>query len=161
MSMNEEFDTWRAGILADVHEITARAIGSIHAPVRVVDIPIVLGARGSVLVVGTHVFLRLGLNGAAAVLTWSLGATVAGVASARSVQIDVQVGPTLLGLATMCGVAANRPQLIAQSERVDVVPTTWTSLAIPDPSWIYVTVMSVDGVIEVAGLTLRLAVSPR
>lgn len=161
MSLANDFAAWRQRILNDVQTMIAGAIGEVRAPIRVVDVPVVLGARGTPLTVGAQVFFRLGLNGQATVLTWSLGATVAGVASARTVQLDVLVGATLAAVATICGAAGNRPQLAAQSERSDQPPTGWTTVAVADPSWMLVTVTSADGTIEVAGLTLRVAVSPR
>lgn len=129
------------------------------AAFRVVDVPVVLGARGAALVVGAHVFFRLGLNGKAYIQTWSLGATVAGVASNRSVTLDVQVGSTLATVASICG--TNLPALATQSERADQPPTSWTLLTLADPTWVYVATTAVDGMIEVVSLTLRLAVSSR
>lgn len=126
---------------------------------RVVDIPVVLGARGSPLTVGTHVFFRLGLNGRASVVTWSLGATVAGIASARSVTLDVRVGTTLATVASICGTGL--PALATQAELNDQSPAGWSTTVIADPSTVLITVTAADGVIEVAGLTLRVAVSPR
>jgi hypothetical protein len=143
-----------------VEELVNRRIAALQA-IRVVNIPVVLGARGSALAAGAEIHFRLGLNGQATVLTWSLGATVAGVASARTVQLDVQVGATLAAVASICGAAANRPQLATQAERSDQLPSGWSSVTINDPSWLLVTVVSVDGTIEIASLTLRVAVSPR
>lgn len=161
MTLGGELKAWRQSILADVQGMILSAIGSIRPPARVVDVPIVLGAKGTPLAANTHVFFRLGLNGQATVLTWSVAATVAGVASARTIQLDVQVGATLAAVASICGLAANRPHLTAQSELSDQLPTGWTSVTIADPSWVYVTVVSVDGTLEVVSLTLRVAVSPR
>lgn len=136
-----------------------RRIGALTS-LRVVDVPVVLGSRGTPLVVGAHIFFRLGLNGQATVLTWSMGATVAGLASARTVQLDVQVGATLATVTTICGgTFTNRPHLTAQSELSDQLPSGWSTVAIADPSWLLVPVISVDGTLEVVSLTLRLGVS--
>jgi hypothetical protein len=159
MSLATEVVAWRHGILTEVAGMIAAAIGSIRAPVRVVDVPVVLGARGTALVVGAQVFFRLGLNGQANVLTWSLAGTVAGVAAARSVTVDVQTGTTLAAVASICG--TNKPALVTQNERADQPPTSWTATAINDPMWVLVTATAVDGVIEVVSLTLRLGISPR
>lgn len=152
---------FRSGIVAEAEALANAKLGSIQAVARVVNIPIVLGAKGAALTAGTNVDFRLGLNGQANVLTWSLSAKVAGAPSARTAQLDVQVGATLATVGSICGLAANRPQLAAQIERNDQLPTGWTTVTIADPSTILVTVISADGTVEVVSLTLRVAVSPR
>lgn len=157
--MGSLLSAWRQNLLADVRSMIAAALGDARPPARIVDVPVVLGVRGTALAAGAHVFLRLGLNGQATVLTWSLAASVAGVSHSATVAVDVQTGTTLAGVATIC--SSGRPSLSAQAERSDIVPSGWSTVAIADPSWVYFSVLSPDGTVEVVSLTLRLAVSPR
>lgn len=150
MSLADDFRQWREGILSDVETM----IGAVRQ-VRVADVALAVGAPGSPLAVGDNVFLRLGLNGAATVLTFSLAATVAGAARSGTCVLDVLVGSTLAGAVSICG--TNRPSLTAQAERPDLLPTSWVT-TIPDPSWLLARVVSTDGVLEVVGLTLRVIV---
>jgi hypothetical protein len=137
---------------------TREIIAAQAPPVRVVDVPLLMGASGFALVVDDHVFLRLGLNGPAQIVSWSLGATVAGVATASDCVIDVLAGATLATAATICG--GNEPELNAQDELVEQPPTGWTTTLV-DPSWLMAIVTSVDGTVEVASLTLRMVVFSR
>jgi hypothetical protein len=122
---------------------------------RTVDVVFVLGATGVPLVAGDHVFLRLGLNGTATIINWSLAATVAGTPTSGNVQLAVEVGTTLATVASI--VASAPPALTADIELNDQPPTTWTT-AIADPSYVMVSVTSVDGTLEVVCLTLRVVV---
>jgi hypothetical protein len=122
---------------------------------RTVDVVFVLGATGVPLVAGDHVFLRLGLNGTATILSWSLAATVAGTPTAGNVEVDVLVGATLAAAVTI--VASAPPELTADVELNDQPPTGWTT-TIADPSWVLVSVTSVDGTLEVVSLMLRVTV---
>lgn len=154
----EALKGWRAELLGDVQQMINRALGNLRAPARVVDVPLVIGSRGVVLAANDHVFLRLGLNGTATVLTWSLAGTVAGVSSARTCVIDVLTGVTLASVATICG--GNRPALTAQAELADQPPTSW-GVSIGDPIWLMAKVVSADGTLEEVSLTLRMAVDSR
>lgn len=158
MALAEEFSRWRQQLLDDVQKMLVDAIGSIRAPIRVVDVPFVIGTRGAVLAANDHAFLRLGLNAPATILSWSLAVTVAGASTSGTCVLDVLVGTTLTGATSIC--SSNRPSLTAQAERDDQPPTSWTT-SIPDPRWIMVTVVSTDGTIEEAGLTLRMSVDAR
>lgn len=122
---------------------------------RVVDVPFVLGARGTPLQGGELVFVRLGLNGTATVLNWSMAATIAGRAASGSCTIDVLAGATLGTVSSICG--GHPPRLAAQAELDEQPPTNWSS-SLNDPIWLEAFVTSVDGVLELVGLTLRLAV---
>lgn len=122
---------------------------------RIVNVPMVVGARGVPLAGGEFVFLRLGLNGPATVLSWSLAATVAGVTFPGSVTVDVLVGLSLGLAASICG--GSPPRLAGQSELNDQVPLLW-STSIPDPSSLAMRVTAVDGILEQVGLTLRVSV---
>lgn len=149
----------RPGLTKSFGRLVPPKQGRLVRPQRVVDIPITLGARGTPLAVGAHVFFRLGLNGSVTVLTWSVAATVAGVAHSGAVTLDVQTGATLATIASIAG--TGHPLLSAASESSDHVPTGWTTTTIADPSWLYVSATAVDGTLEVVSLTLRVAVSPR
>lgn len=130
----------------------------IPKPVRVVDIPLVIGTNGIAIAVDDHVFFRLGLNGVVRIISWSLAVTVAGVATSGAITIDVQAGSTLATVASICG--GSEPELTAQSELSDQSPSGWT-VEIPDPQWLMAIVTAADGTLEVASLTLRALVIPR
>lgn len=123
---------------------------------RVVDLAFVLGSSGTELAVGDHAFVRVGLDGPAHVMSWSLAATVGGTPTSSSVVVDVLVGATLATAASICGTA--EPELTSDVELNDQPPTGWSSVVIPDPSWVKAVVESADGTVEVVGLTLRLQV---
>jgi hypothetical protein len=157
MSLGPEFLRFHDDILrkAEKRTLEIMAGGSSSSAGRIVDVPIVLGATGTPLAVGDHVFLRLGLGGPATVISWSLAATVGGVATASTVQLDVLVGATLATAASI--VDSHPPALAAASEAHEQFPTGWTT-SIPDPSWLRVSVTSADGTVELVGLTLRMQV---
>jgi hypothetical protein len=146
---------FRARLLSDARGMLDQRLGSLDAPVRIVDVPFVLGGPGTPLAGGEHAQLRLSLNGQATVLTWSLAATVASTAYAASVTVDVLNGPTTSALVSLC--PTTPPQLAAQIELTEQPPTGW-SLGVADPSWLVARVRAVDGVVEVVHLTLRLAI---
>lgn len=125
---------------------------------RIVNVPFKFGSKGIVLVTNDPLYFRLSLGGAATILGWSMAATVAGVASNRTATVDVLTGATLATVASICGVAANRPHLIAQSELSDQVPSGWTANVIPDPYWLMANPTAVDGAVETVSLTLLVAV---
>jgi hypothetical protein len=157
MTLTTDLKEWRDGILADVQRMTSSVAANIRIG-RVVDVVLVLGARGTPLVIGTHVFLRMGLNGPATILSWSMGATVGGTPTAGSLTVDLRADTSLGGLASICGGA---PPNLAGSERTEVLPSaTWTPV-LPDPTWLMAVVTAADGVLEVVGLTLRVSVDPR
>jgi hypothetical protein len=147
---------FRSRLLSDAEAIMARRMGDLAPGVRIVDLVLPLGSRGAPLD-GTEQTpaIRLGLNGTATILTWSLNSLIAGVPAAGSVTLDVLAGPSLATAASICG--SNRPSLAAQVERNDQGPTSWSPTLL-DPSTIMAVARAVDGVIEVATLTLRLAV---
>lgn len=154
-----DFQAWRGDVLTDVQGMLETTVGSIRPPIRVVDVPVVLGAPGSPLTVGAHVLFRLGLNGETTILTWSLAGTIAGAGATSSMTLDILIGDTVATLASIC--AAALPALAAAAEASDQLPDpTWT-VVIPDPSWVQVIVTATDGVVEVAALSLRLSVTPR
>jgi hypothetical protein len=125
------------------------------AQTRIVDVVFGFGARGAPLD-GTEVgFLRLGLNGPATILSWSLAAMIGGIPAAGSVTVDVRAGGSLVTQSSIT--AGSPPQLTAQVERNDQVPVGWsTSLA--DPVTLLADVLAVDGVTEQIALTLRVAI---
>ncbi len=155
MTLAEAFTEWRTELLTAAEGMMAERFAAQQRHTRVVNVPLVLGARATPLQIGDHVFLRLGLNGAATILTWSIAATVGGVSQVGSCVLDVQAGSTLATTASICG--TNRPTLAAAAELNDQPPTDW-QVTIPDPSWVLVRVDSADGVLEVVGLTLRVIV---
>lgn len=144
----------------EVERMVHRKLAGLRMAPRIVDIAITIGSQGVPVAPGDHQFLRLGLNGALTVLNWSLGATVAGVAHTGACRVDVQVGTTLAGVASICGGTGNQPQLSAQSERADQAPTGWTT-QIADARWLVATVVTADGTLEVLGLTLRCSIDGR
>lgn len=150
---------FRNGILADVREMVAGMLGSIRPGVRIVDVPLVIGARGSAASVGDHVFFRLGLNGLVTILTWSLGGTVGGTPTAGTVTLDVLVGATLATAASICG--TSKPALAAAIEASDQPPAVGWTVQLTDPQWILAKVSSTGGTLEVISLTLRCAVDSR
>lgn len=157
MSLGPEFLRFHDDILrkAEKRTLELMAAGSSSSSGRIVDVPIVLGAKGTALAVGDHAFLRLGLGGPATIISWSLAGTVGGTATAGTVQLDVLVGTTLAGVASI--VSTNPPALSAVSEVHEQAPTLWTT-SIADPSWLMAKVTSTGGTLEVVGLTLRLQV---
>lgn len=123
---------------------------------RVINVPFVMGVKGSALAVGAHLFCRLNLGGELTVLNWSLAATIAGLAHAGSVTIDVQTGATLAACVSIAG--TGQPSMTALSEITEQPPAGWTATTIANPSWLYVTVSAVSGGLEVVSLTLQMAV---
>lgn len=152
-------NAFRNGILANAQANAAALLGSQQTAPRVVDVPVVLGGPGAPLTVGAHVFFRLGLNGQATIMTWSLAVTVAGATVSGSVTVDVLVGATMSTLASIC--STSLPALVAQAELADRPPGVGWTVTIPDPSWMMVKVTATNGTIEVVSLTLRLSVTPR
>lgn len=148
---------FRDGILRDAYT-NASALIAGQRDVRVVDISLVIGTRGVILTTNDHAFLRLGLNGQVTLLAWSLAGTINAASAAGTVSLDVRVGSTLATVASICGGAANQPQLTAQAERVDQPVTGWSD-KITDSQWLMAIVASTGGTLEVVGLTLRAAVS--
>ncbi len=150
---------FRNGILRDAATAAAAMIGAAKPGVRIVDVPLVLGTRGVTLAVGDHVFFRLGLNGLVTILTWSLAGTVAGSSVAGTITVDVLVGATLSGVASIAG--AHKPALAAVAELDDQAPAVDWTVQISDPRWIMAKVTSTGGTLEVVSLTLRCAVDSR
>jgi hypothetical protein len=149
-------------LYAKVDRQVREILKTIDTPIRVVDIPLVLGTRGVVLAVNDHVFFRLGLNGTVNILTWSLAGTISGASASGTIRVDVQTGATLATVASICGAGTtHQPQLTAQAELSDQVPTSWSTTQIDDPSWIKAIVASTGGTLEEVGLTLRATVAPR
>jgi hypothetical protein len=145
-------------LYAKVDKQVREILKTIEQPIRVVDIPLVLGTRGVVLAVNDHVFFRLGLNGTVNILTWSLAGTISGASASGTIRVDVQTGATLATVATICGAGTtHQPHLTAAAELSDQAPTSWTT-QIDDPSWIQAIVASTGGTREVVSLTLRCAV---
>lgn len=124
---------------------------------RVVDVALLLGSSGSPLATTDAAFLRLGLGGTATVVSWSLAGLVSAVSTAGSVTLDVGFGSSISSINSMTGTGP--PRLSSQFERTDVTPTGWTTLLIPDQRWLYVRPSTVDGVLQMVGLTLRVAVA--
>jgi hypothetical protein len=91
MGLTSDLKEWRDGILGDVQRMTSNVAAGIRLG-RVVDVVFVLGAPGTPLTVGTHVFLRVGLNGPATILSWAMGATVAGAAASGAITVDLLTG---------------------------------------------------------------------
>lgn len=123
---------------------------------RVVDVAFVIGARGTALAANDHAFLRLGLNGVATIVSWSLAGTISGASASGTITVDVLTGQFFSGLSSIC--ASNRPALTAQTERTDQNPTGWTT-TIQDGQWVMAKVFSTGGTLEVVGLTLRCSVA--
>lgn len=158
MSLTTDLKEWRDGILTDVQRMTSTVAANIRFG-RVVDVVLVLGAEGTPLTTGMHVFLRMGLNGPATILSWSLGATVGGTPTAGALTVDLRAGATLATTATICGGAP--PRLVGTAELVEQLPTVAWTTTLADPSWLMAVVTAVDGTLQVFGLTLRVAVDPR
>lgn len=169
MSFETDFDTAFSILLGKaVGVITPTGVTVTPTPVsdgttttiataRVVDVPMVIGGRGTALATSDHVFYRLGLNGTLTVLTWSLAGTVSGASIAGTITVDILVGSTLATVATICG--GNKPTLTAQAERSDQAPATDWTTSIADPRWIMAKVISTAGALEVVSLTLRCLVT--
>lgn len=121
---------------------------------RVVDIAFMLGSTGAPLD-GTEIAaVRLGLNGSASVISWSMCAQITRSSASASCTVDILAGPTMTSLASIC--AGAPPTLTSQSERDDVVPLLWSS--IPDPSWLVAVTTSIDGLVETVAVTLRVSI---
>jgi hypothetical protein len=134
----------------------SRPQGAQQTQQRVVDIVFGFGARGTPLD-GTEVaFLRLGLNGAATILSWSLAAMIGGIPAAGSVTVDVRAGDSLVTQASIT--AGTPPRLAAQVELNEQVPVGW-STSLTDPVTLLADVLAVDGVTEQIALTLRVAIA--
>ena len=129
---------------------------TVAAVVRVVNLAFLLGTPGTPLAVGDYAFVRLGLNGPAEVLSWSMAALVGDTPTASDVVVDVLTGATLATLSSITGTA--EPELTADIELTEQPITGWGTTAIVDPSWVQAIVESADGTVEVVGLTLRLRV---
>lgn len=123
---------------------------------RVVNVPFVFGVPATPAVAGAHLPIRLGLNGPATVVSWSLAATIGGVVSGGSCTVDVRAGLFLGTAASICG--GSPPSLAGVGEVDDFVPVGWTP-SISDPVWLVASLTSVDGLLEVIALTLRLSVA--
>jgi hypothetical protein len=67
----------------------------------------------------------------------------------------VLAGPALVSAISICG--GNQPGLAAASEIDDQVPMLWTT-SLADPITMQAQVLSTDGIIETATLTLRVSV---
>jgi hypothetical protein len=158
MGLTSDLKEWRDGILGDVQRMTSNVAAGIRLG-RVVDVVFVLGAPGTPLTVGTHVFLRVGLNGPATILSWAMGATVAGAAASGAITVDLLTGASLSSLASICGGAP--PAFVSTDEQTEVLPTAAWTVTLPDPSWLMASVTAADGVLEEVGLTLRVSVDPR
>lgn len=152
-------DAFRNGILADARLMLVGMVAAIKPGIRVVDVPLLLGAQGVALTASNHVFFRLGLNGQATILTWSLAGTVAGASHTGTVTLDILVGSTVATVASICG--TSKPALSAVAELADQVPAASWTVQISDPQWILVKPTAVDGTLEVVSLTLRCAVDSR
>jgi hypothetical protein len=148
---NERIDAHIRALLSTVGTTEA----TVTAP-RVVNVAFVLGAVGTPLVVGDHVFLQLGLGGTVTLLSWSMAGTVAGTPTASDVVIDVLAGATLATVVSMTGAAT--PELTADIELNDQPVSAWTFALLTDPSWVMALVTDADGTVEVVGLTLRVVV---
>lgn len=122
---------------------------------RIVDVVFGFGTRGVPLDGTEVVFLRLGLNGAATVLSWSLGALTGGIPAPATCIVDVQAGETLASVASICG--SGQPRLTAQVELNEQLPLGW-SATLPDPVTVLAAVLIVDGVTEQLALSLRVAI---
>lgn len=153
MSLHTTGAAHKRSLLADIEELVTRRLSQVQSR-RIVNLPLVIGARGVPLAAGDHVFLRLGLDATVDIVSWSIAATVAGASHAGTCQLDVQVGATLAAAASICGFV--RPSLTAAAERDEQAPTGWAT-SIADPSWLKAVVISADGTLEVVSLTLRLA----
>lgn len=150
---------FRKGIVAEAQASIASVLASLKPGLRIVDVPLVIGANGLVASIGDHVFFRLGLNGTLTVLTWSLGATVSGTPTAGTITVDVLVGNTLATVASICG--TSKPALAAAIELADQTPgVSWTT-QLSDPQWIMAKVSSTGSTLEVISLTLRCSVDSR
>jgi hypothetical protein len=150
----QDLQQWHDGILRTTEAMIAAAIANIRYT-RVVNVPIVVGVSGTPVAIGDHVFVRLGLNGAATIRQFSIAATVAGAAHSGSCRLDVRAGSSLASVSSICG--SNFPNLSSQAELSDQSPTGWVT-TIADAAWLYVVVTSTDGVLEVVGLTLRMVI---
>jgi hypothetical protein len=129
--------------------------GQQTAQQRVVDIAFMLGGTG-VPLDGTEMsVVRLGLNGSATVISWSMCAQIARSSAFASCAVDILAGPTMTSVASIC--AGAPPTLTNQSELDDVVPLLWSS--IPDPSWLVAATTSIDGLTETIAVTLRVSIA--
>lgn len=146
---------FRDGILRDAELRTNAIVGSQRA-FRVVDVVLIPIPNGSVLAVGDQVFFRLGLNGAATIIAWSMAGMVGGASAAGTITLDILVGATLATVTTICG--THKPALTAQAERADQAPATDWTVQIPDPRWIVAKVTSTGGTLQAVSLTLRCGV---
>jgi hypothetical protein len=147
-----------ARIVSGVQAIIAKTLPRDQpSRARVVDVPLILGGVGAALIGGEHVFLRLGLNGRARIINWSMGGTVAGTPHIGTCTVDLLNGGTMGTLASICG--GSPPSLASELELFERPPDGW-STDLADPSWLFARVTVVDGVLEEVGVTLRVLVSP-
>ena len=159
MPLAQQIAQFRQEILGAVQMMINDAVGRIRQPNRIVDLPFVIGTQGTALTTSQHLFVRLGLNGQATILTWSMAATVAGLPHSGSVTFDIQAGSTLATASSICGMT--QPALASVIELNDQTPGTDWTITLSDAEWILVKPTTVDSVLEVVGLTLRLAVQSR
>ncbi len=158
MTLAHELTDWRQGMLHDAELKTLELLGRFqqaNAGGRIVDVVFGLGGYGTPLLAGDHREFRLGLNGVATVLTWSLLATTAGIAQIGACSLDVLAGPTMASAISIC--AGNKPSLSGASEIDDQIPVQWTT-SLADPITVVAQVVSTDGIIETVTLTLRVSV---
>jgi hypothetical protein len=158
MPLVDTLQAWRHDLLRDVAQMIANSLGSYRAPIRVVNIPLVIGSRGVALAANDNVYFYLGLNGTLTIVSWSLAGMTSAASVSGTVTIDVLVGTTLATVASICG--GSPPALSSQAELVGQLPTGWTT-AIADPRWICAKISSVSGGLEEAALTLRCVVDAR
>jgi hypothetical protein len=142
-------------IYTRVADLVRDIMSTIPTPVRVINIPLVLGSRGVALAVGDHIFFRLGLDGLVTILNWSLAGTVSGASALGTITLDILIGDTMLTLTTIIATTTERPLLTAAREAVEQPPgASWTT-QITDPQWIMAKVTSTGGTLEEVSLTLR------
>jgi hypothetical protein len=120
---------------------------------RVVNIAFDLGVDDTPIATGTHLTFRLGLNGTARVLSWSLAGLIAGASTSGTAAVDVKVGTTVSGVTSICG--GDEPELTSDTELTEQAVTGNWSPAIPDPRWVQARVISTSGTLERLLLTLR------
>jgi hypothetical protein len=83
VTIGHDLTLWRQSVLHDAEHRTLELLGRFQtgaAAGRIVNVVFGLGGLGVPLAVGEHREFRLGLNGVATILTWSVVATTAGIA---------------------------------------------------------------------------------
>jgi hypothetical protein len=129
---------------------------------RTTNIPFNLGTPGSALEVGSHAFFRLSLGGDVTWQRWSLAATVAGLVFDGAVTLMVSAGPTLATIVPLIPTPTTRdlaltPLLSLGEITEQTLGGDWTP-TIFDPSTLFVSVIAIDGAIEVVSFTMQVQV---